>query len=107
MQSIHVQAAAGLTSDLDQVSTLRFDAGPFAKAPAHDFSHGHEVIAVASLNAAALDLVTAVMLLCRKPVNKDHLGGNSIAALNMTDVIALDSPWRCGQFKKLSEIFIR
>ena len=96
MQSVHVQTAAGLTPDLNQVSTLRFHAGPFAKAPAHNFCHRHEVIAVTGLNAAALDFVTAVMLLSRKPVYKNHLGGNSITALNMTDVITLDSPWRCG-----------
>jgi hypothetical protein len=73
MKSVHVQAAAGLTSDLHKVRTLGFDSGPFAKPPAHDFRHGHEVIAVTGLNAAALDFVAAVMLLGGKSVNKDNL----------------------------------
>ena len=44
------------------------------------------------------------MLLGRKSVDEHNLGSNSIAPLDVTDVIPLDPSWRDGKLKELGQI---
>ena len=87
-----------------KIPTLSFHLGPAAEATAHDFRHSHEVIGMAGSNRAALNLVFAVVLLCRQPINEDHLGGHRIAALDVADVEALDTPWGMGEVQQLGQV---
>mgnify|MGYP001322406303 CR=1 FL=1 len=72
---------------------------PAPEPAPHDFRHGHEVIAVARADAAAADLVFAVVLLGRQAVDEHHLGGHRITALDVADVVALYAPRRLLKIK--------
>ena len=87
-----------------EIRPLRLGLGPAPEAAAHDLGHGHEVVGVAGANRTALNFVLAVMLLSRQTVDEYHLGSHRIAALDVTDVIALDAARRIGQFEQLGQI---
>ena len=104
VQTTGVQSATGGTAQLTQIDTLRFGLGPAAEAAADHFSHAHEVVRVARSNAAALNLVFAVVLLGRQAIDEHHLGGHGITALDVADVVALNPARRAGQLEQLGQI---
>jgi hypothetical protein len=50
--------------------------GPAAEATPNHLRHAHEVVGVAGAHEAALNLVLAVVLLGRQPVDEHHLRGH-------------------------------
>ena len=104
VEAVGLQGTATLVAQGTHINTISLGAGPTPETPSHDLGHGHEVIAVAGLDAAAADLVFAVMLLRGQTIDEHHLGGHGIAALDVTDVVALDPSRRRLQFQQLSQI---
>ena len=104
VEAVGLQSAATFVTQGTHIHPFRLGPGPAPKTTAHDFRHRHEVVAVASSDAAAADLVLAVVLLGGQPVDEHHLGGHGIAALDVTDVVALDPSRRGGQLQQLRQI---
>ena len=104
VEAVGLQGTATFVAQGTHIDTISLGAGPTPETPAHDLGHGHEVIAVAGLDAAAADLVFAVVLLGGQSIDEHHLRGHGIAALDVTDVVALDPSRRRRQLQQLSQI---
>ena len=60
---------------------------------------------MARADAAAADLVFAVVLLGRQAIDEHHLGGHRITALDVADVVTLDAPRWMLELEQLGQIF--
>ena len=94
-----MQCGVGSPAQGQQVRPLGLGLGPTPETAPHDLGHRHEVIGVTRADAAALNLVFAVVLLGRQAINKDHLGGDGVTALDMADVKALNTAGGHRQFQ--------
>ena len=92
VEATGVQGGTGEAAQVGQISPLGLGLGPAAKTAAHDLGHGHEVVGVAGDDAAAADLVLAVVLLGGQAIDEHHLGGHRVTALNVADVKAFNAP---------------